>query len=168
MLFEQITLDDDSQINTKLASRVLLRLYATMRSGADVALALLQIGTKCLPPDPESFGMKAVDINIALPDIHLGQPRSYLHDEMIATETTKDKAYMRSDRLQSESKKKESRASGAPPHTPKRWTNQKKSYEGRAKNASQKINLGGKKPPGKRKPVQSAMCATLSRNSTGY
>ena len=115
MLFEQITLDDDSQMTIKLASKIMMRLYASVGSDADTALALLQIGTKCLALDPESFGEKAVDISIAPPNIYPGQAREWLYDEMMATEDAKDQAFTREDRLRSESKRKEPRASGTDP-----------------------------------------------------
>ena len=53
MLFEQITLGDDYQMTIELALRILLRLYATIRSDAYVALSLLQVGKMCLPLDPD-------------------------------------------------------------------------------------------------------------------
>ena len=112
MLFEQITLDDDSRMTIKLASRIMLRLYASVGSDADTALTLLEIGTKCLALDPESFGERAVEVVIDPPNICPGKAREWLYDEVMATEDTKDQIFMREDRIHSENKRKEPRASG--------------------------------------------------------
>ena len=95
MLYEQITLNDDTQMTIKLAASMMLLLYSSVRSDADTALALLQIGTRCLPLDPESSGEEAIEMKIAAPIRRPGHARAWLYSEMMATEDAKDRAYIR-------------------------------------------------------------------------
>ena len=149
MAYEQITLDDDTQMNIKLAASMMLRLYSLVRSDADTALALLQIGTKCQSLDPEYFGEKAIEVDIAPPNLCPGHARAWLYGELMATEDAKDQAYIRG-------KRKEPRVSGTNLNPPKRGPNREAARDVRIKNGTAPSVLHGKKPYPKKEPPPSS------------
>ena len=84
-------------------------------------------------------------MKIAAPNIYRGHARAWLYKEMMAAEGAKDLSYVRGDRLRSEGKRKEPRASGTNPKPTKRAPIREAARDIRIKNGSTPPVPRGKK-----------------------